>query len=120
MLLALAILGLVFVIGMASAYPQVIQTTTLTIDSVSWTAIAAPMDCNFVYILVGGANLVTFRTDSADANTGKTVSAGLEYSPNAGGQTVAAGSRPRFLKNQTFLFAQAAAGTGPLTITWEL
>lgn len=117
MLLLLAIVGLVFVIGMASAYPTVLQTKTVTIDSVSWTPLTPAMACNEIYILVGGTNSVTFRTDQADSNTGKTVAAGLEWSPSGGGQQIAAGGTPRYPAGQIFAYAQAAAGTGPLVVT---
>lgn len=101
---------------MASALPQIIQTKTINIDSVSWTPISAPMDCNELYILIGGAASVKIRTDSADPNTEKTVSAGAEYDPIDGGW-VSSGFKPRFPSGVTCLYAQATSGTGPLVVT---
>lgn len=102
---------------MASAFPGTLQTKAIAIDSVSWTAISAPMDCNEIYVYVDGGQSVTIRTDSGDANTAKPVPAGAEWSPVGGGQQIGAGMKPRYPAGQTVAFAQAAAGTGPLRVT---
>ena len=48
----------------------------LTIDNVSWTAIVAPIDCMGVAIKNSVLVDLRIRTDSADATTQDTISAG--------------------------------------------
>lgn len=93
----------------------------LTVDTVSWTAIVAPVDCMGVSIKNSALVNLLIRTDSGDATTQDTIAAGsieTVSAPrhNAGVQD--SGSGLRFHAGDTIAFLQAASGTGPALLTY--
>jgi hypothetical protein len=93
----------------------------LTVDTVSWTAIVAPVDCMGVSIKNSVLASLFLRTDSADATTQDTIPAGSIETisaprHNAGVQD--GGSGTRFYAGDTIGFLQAASGTGPALLTF--
>jgi hypothetical protein len=93
----------------------------LTVDTVSWTAIVAPVDCMGVGIKNSVAVNLLIRTDSADATTQDTIPAGSIETiaaprHNAGVQD--SGSGTRFYAGDTIAYLQAASGTGTALLTF--
>lgn len=102
------------------AAPVTYKRRRVTIDTVTWTAITASIDCNRIVAQNGGESNVKFRTDPADANTES-----LPVSPDAYENLICADARGplaedrffRFLAGTTYLYAQAVSGTGPIIVT---
>ncbi|MGH9680562.1 MAG: hypothetical protein ACRD4Y_11490 [Candidatus Acidiferrales bacterium] len=93
----------------------------LTVDTVSWTPIVAPIDCNGVGIKNSAPVDLLIRTDSADATTEDTIPAGsIETisAPRHAGGVLDAGSGMRFYAGDTIAYLQAASGTGPAMVTF--
>jgi hypothetical protein len=93
----------------------------LTVDTVSWTAIVAPTDCMGVAIKNSVLVDLRIRTDSADATTQDTISAGsIETiaAPRHNSSVQDAGSGTRFCAGDTIAYLQAASGTGPALLTF--
>src|SRR5580692_9841718 len=93
----------------------------LTLDTVSWTAIVAPVDCMGVSIKNSVPVNLLIRTDSADATTQDTISAGsieTVAAPRHGAGVQDGGSGTRFYAGDTIAFLQAASGTGPALLTF--
>ena len=93
----------------------------LTIDTVSWTAIVAPIDCMGVAIKNSALVDLRIRTDSADATTQDTISAGSVETisvPRHPAGVQDGGSGTRFYAGDTIAYLQAASGTGPAQLTF--
>jgi hypothetical protein len=93
----------------------------LAVDTVSWTAVVAPIDCMGVAIKNTALVNLLIRTDSADATTQDTIPAGSIETilvPRHGSNLQDAGSGARFLAGDTIAFLQAASGTGPALLTF--
>ena len=93
----------------------------LAVDTVSWTAIVAPVDCMGLSIKNSVLVDLKIRTDSADATTQDTISAGSIETVsgprhNAGVQN--SGTGTRFYAGDTVAYLQAASGTGPVLLTF--
>jgi len=93
----------------------------ITVDTVSWTAVVAPVDCMAVSIKNSVLVDLRIRTDSADSTTQDTISAGsIEtiFSPRHSGGVQDGGSGSRFFAGDTIAYLQAAGGTGPVVVTF--
>ena len=93
----------------------------LTVDTVSWTAIVAPIDCMGVAIKNSALVNLLIRTDSGDATTQDTIAAGSVETiaaPRHSGGVQDGGSGTRFHAGDTIGFLQAASGTGPAQLTF--
>jgi hypothetical protein len=93
----------------------------LAVDTVSWTAIVAPIDCMGVAIKNSAPVNLLIRTDSGDAATQDTISAGsIETiaAPRHSGSVQDGGSGTRFFAGDTIAYLQAASGTGPAQLTF--
>jgi hypothetical protein len=93
----------------------------IALDTVSWTAIVAPVDCMAVSIKNSVLVDIRIRTDSGDATTQDTISAGsIEtiFSPRHSGGVQDGGAGSRFYAGDTIAYLQAASGTGPALITF--
>jgi len=93
----------------------------ITVDTVSWTAIVAPIDCMGVAIKNSVLVDLKIRTDSADATTQDTIAAGsIETisAPRPSGGVQFGGSGTRFYIGDTIGYLQAASGTGPALLTF--
>jgi hypothetical protein len=93
----------------------------ITVDTVSWTAVVAPFDSMAVSIKNSVLVDLKIRTDSGDATTQDTISAGsIETiaAPRHAGNVLDAGSGTRFYAGDTIAFLQAASGTGPALVTF--
>jgi hypothetical protein len=93
----------------------------ITVDTVSWTAVVAPVDCMGVSIKNSVPVNLMIRTDSADATTQDTISAGsIETisAPRHSAGVQDGGSGTRFYAGDTIAFLQAASGTGPAMLTF--
>jgi hypothetical protein len=93
----------------------------ITVDTVSWTAIVAPVDCMAVSIKNSVFVDLKIRTDSGDATTQDTISAGsIETiaAPRHAGNILDGGSGTRFYAGDTVGYLQAASGTGPALVTF--
>jgi len=93
----------------------------LTVDTVSWTAIIAPIDCMGVAIRNSALVNLSIRTDSGDATTQDTIPAGsveVISTPRHSGGVQDSGSGVRFCAGDTVAYLQAASGTGPAQLTF--
>jgi len=93
----------------------------IAVDTVSWTAVVAPYDCMGVSIKNSVFVDLKVRTDSGDATTQDTISAGsIETiaSPRHSGGVQDGGSGTRFYSGDTIAYLQAASGTGPALVTF--
>jgi hypothetical protein len=93
----------------------------ISVDTVSWTAVVAPCDCMGVSIKNSVFVDLKVRTDSGDAATQDTISAGsieTVAAPRHSGGVQDGGSGTRFLAGDTIAFLQAASGTGPALVTF--
>src|ERR1700674_2156483 len=93
----------------------------LTVDTVSWTGIVAPIDCMGVGIKNSALVDLRIRTDSADATTQDTISAGsveMISVPRHSGGIQDGGSGMRFHAGDTIAYLQVASGTGPALLTF--
>ena len=93
----------------------------LALDTVSWSAVVAPVDCMAVSIKNSVSVDLYVRTDSADATTQDTISAGsIETiaAPRHSGAMQDGGSGTRFYAGDTIAYLQVASGTGPALLTF--
>jgi len=93
----------------------------VAVDTVSWTAIVAPVDCMGVSIKNSALVNLLIRTDSADSTTQDTISAGSVETisaPRHGAGVQDGGSGSRFYAGDTIGYLQAASGTGPALLTF--
>jgi hypothetical protein len=93
----------------------------IAVDTVSWTAIVAPVDCMGVSIKNSALVNLLIRTDSADSTTQDTISAGsIETisAPRHAAGVQDGGSGTRFYAGDTIAYLQAASGTGPALLTY--
>ena len=93
----------------------------LAVDTVSWTAIIAPIDCMGVAIKNSVLVDLKIRTDSADATTQDTISAGSIETISAPRHAFGVqdgGTGTRFYAGDTIGYLQAASGTGPALLTF--
>jgi hypothetical protein len=93
----------------------------IALDTVSWTAVVAPVDCMGVSIKNSAFVDMRIRTDSADATTQDTISAGsvevVSAARHSGG-VQDGGSGARFYAGDTIAYLQVASGTGPGMLTF--
>jgi hypothetical protein len=93
----------------------------ITVDTVSWTAVVAPVDCMAVSIKNSVLVDLRIRTDSGDATTQDTIFAGsIETisAPRHPGGVQDGGAGTRFYAGDTIAYLQAASGTGPALATF--
>ena len=93
----------------------------IAVDTVSWTAVNAPFDCMAVSIKNSAFVDLRIRTDSGDATTQDTISAGsieVVAAPRHPSGVQDGGSGTRFLAGDTIAYLQAASGTGPALVTF--
>jgi hypothetical protein len=93
----------------------------ITLDTVSWTAVVAPVDCIAVSIKNSVMVDMRIRTDSADTTTQDTISAGsieTVSAPRHSGGVQDGGSGTRFYAGDTIAYLQVASGTGPALLTF--
>ena len=93
----------------------------IALDTVSWSAVVAPVDCMAVSIKNSVAVDMFIRTDSADATTQDTISAGSIETVTAPRHSVGVqdgGSGTRFYAGDTVAYLQVASGTGPALLTF--
>jgi hypothetical protein len=93
----------------------------ISVDTVSWTAVVAPVDCMGVSIKNSALIDLRIRTDSGDATTQDTISAGsieTVAAPRHASGVQDGGSGSRFFAGDTIAFLQAASGTGPALVTY--
>ena len=93
----------------------------LALDTVSWTAVVAPVDCMAVSIKNSVLVDLRIRTDSGDAATQDTIFAGsieTVAAPRHAGGILDGGSGSRFLAGDTVAYLQVASGTGPALVTF--
>jgi hypothetical protein len=93
----------------------------IALDTVSWTAIVAPVDCMGVSIKNSVFVDLRIRTDSGDAATQDTISAGsieTVAAPRHSAGVQDGGSGSRFYAGDTIAYLQVASGTGPALLTF--
>jgi hypothetical protein len=93
----------------------------IAIDTVSWTAVVAPIDCQGVGIKNTVAVDLKVRTDSADPATQDTIPAGNQEGvvvARAQGNVQFDVASQRFRAGDTICFLQAVSGTGPALATF--
>src|SRR5580698_8487779 len=93
----------------------------VAVDTVTWTAVVAPVDCMGVSIKNSVFVDLFVRTDSGDATTQDTISAGsieTVAAPRHSGGVQDGGSGARFFTGDTVAYLQAAKGTGPAMVTF--
>jgi hypothetical protein len=93
----------------------------ISVDTVSWTAVVAPVDCMGVSIKNSALIDLRIRTDSGDATTQDTISAGSIETVSAARHASGVqdgGSGSRFIAGDTIAYLQAASGTGPAVVTF--
>jgi len=93
----------------------------IALDTVSWTAVIAPVDCMGVSIKNSVLVDLRIRTDSADATTQDTISAGsieTVSAPRHASGVQDSGSGTRFYTGDTIAYLQVVSGTGPALLTF--
>ena len=93
----------------------------IALDTVSWSAVVAAVDCMAVSIKNSASVDMYIRTDSADATTQDTISAGsieTVAAPRHAGAMQDGGSGTRFYAGDTIAYLQVASGTGPALVTF--
>ena len=93
----------------------------IAVDTVSWTAIVAPIDCMGVGIKNSVSADLRIRTDSADPNTQDLIPAGNQDGilvARHGAQVQDEGRAARFSAGETIAYLQALSGTGPALVTF--
>jgi hypothetical protein len=93
----------------------------ISVDTVTWTAVVAPVDCMAVSIKNSVGVDLYVRTDSADATTQDTIYAGSIETIAAqrhSGVLQDGGSGTRFYAGDIIAYLQAASGTGPALLTY--
>ncbi len=93
----------------------------ITVTTSSWTAVVAAVDCNGVGIKNSVLVDLYIRTDSADATTQDTITAGsveVISAPRHTSGVLDGGSGMRFYAGDTIAYLQAASGTGPVVVTF--
>jgi hypothetical protein len=93
----------------------------IALDTVSWTPVVAPVDCMAVSLKNSAAVDMFIRTDSGDATTQDTISAGsieTVAAPRHSGSMQDGGSGTRFYAGDTIAYLQVASGTGPALLTF--
>ncbi len=93
----------------------------IALDTVSWSAVVAPVDCMAVSIKNSVAADTYIRTDSADTTTQDTIAAGSIETIAAArhaGAVQDGGSGTRFCAGDTIAYLQVASGTGPAVLTF--
>ena len=93
----------------------------IAVDTVSWTPVVAPIDCQGVGVKNTVAVDLKVRTDSADPTTQDTIPAGNQegvvVAHDQGNVQFDVASQ-RFRAGDTICFLQAASGTGPALATF--
>ena len=93
----------------------------IALDTVSWSAVVAPVDCMAVSIKNSVSVDLFIRTDSVDATTQDTITAGsIETiaAPRHAGNLLDGGSGTRFYAGDTIAYLQVVSGTGPALLTY--
>ena len=93
----------------------------IALDTVSWTAVVAPVECMGVSIKNSVFVDLRIRTDSADATTQDTISAGsieTVSAPRHSGGVQDGASGSRFYTGDTIAYLQVVSGTGPALLTF--
>src|SRR5580693_3948910 len=93
----------------------------IALDTVSWTAVVAPVDCMAVSIKNSVLVDMRIRTDSGDATTQDTISAGsieTVSAPRHSSGVQDGGSGSRFYAGDTVAYLQVVSGTGPALLTF--
>jgi hypothetical protein len=93
----------------------------IAVDTVSWTAVVAPVDCMALSIKNSVFVDMRIRTDSADATTQDTISAGSIETVSAPRHSFGVqdgGSGSRFYTGDTIAYLQVVSGTGPALLTF--
>jgi hypothetical protein len=93
----------------------------IAVDTVSWTVVVAPVDCMDVSIKNSVLVDLKIRSDSGDATTQDTISAGSIETISAArhlGGVQDGGFGSRFFAGDTIAYLQAASGTGPALLTF--
>jgi len=89
---------------------DILHYKRFTIDTITWTPIIAPNNCNAVTLLNESDSDITLRTDFEDSSTEK-----ILFARN---QEIMLGKEKaapfRWYEGCTVLYAQASAGTGPI------
>jgi len=90
--------------------------TRVTVDTVDWTPIVAPINCNYFGLRnLEGAELL-IRTSKDDPNTEDVLEAKEFEAVTA--STAFVGEFTRFHQGETVLWVQATSGSGPVVATW--
>lgn len=88
-----------------------------TVDNSTWTRITAPVDCSAVTIADAAlATAIKVRSDSADATTEKSIAAVAQ--PYSITSRPVGSARSIYPATGTVVFAQAAAGTITVVVTY--
>lgn len=93
----------------------------LALDTVSWTAVIAPVDCMAVSIKNSVLVDLRIRTDSGDASTQDTISAGsieTVAAPRHAYGVQDGGAGTRFYAGDAIAYLQVVSGTGPALLTF--
>jgi len=91
-------------------FVDILHYRRFTIDTITWTPIIAPNDCNQVTLLNESDSDIILRTDAADSSTEKTLI--------ARNQEIMLGREKhaphRWYNGCIIVYAKATAGTGPV------
>jgi hypothetical protein len=93
----------------------------IAVDTVSWTAVVSPVDCMAVSIKNSVFVDMRIRTDSSDATTQDTISAGsieTVSAPRHSSRVQDGGYGSRFFAGDTIAYLQVVSGTGPALLTF--
>lgn len=100
-----------------------VAQSIITVDDVSWTAVAAPIGCNYatLYNNDSAAQTLKRRLASADANTEIKIWVSGVHNPDAGCPPV--GNRAldlRYTQGEIIYYLQSVSGTFPVVIDFRV
>lgn len=97
----------------------VYQKVRYAINTVTWTPIAPPLNCNYFGMKNLDSADVLLRTDMNDSGTEDLLRVGMQE----GVEVTMKATQPgwyRFPIGQPVLWAKAVTGTGPIIATWVI
>ncbi len=90
--------------------------TRVTVNTTEWTAIVAPVSCNYFALRNLEGSELLIRTSKDDPNTEDVLEAN-EFE-TVMGPTKFFGEFHRFNAGETILWVKATSGSGPVVATW--
>jgi hypothetical protein len=95
------------------------ENERLTLDTVTWTPVAPPFDCNYIGITNEQGAEIKLRTDSGDASTEESILGFSAVNDIAASRDARSGQSFRYPKTVTAFWLRATSGTGPAVVRFQ-